>query len=125
MFDWFNSVFNENQILIQKILLSTGGAYSGSSQTFLFSMVNPHALGPTKVSIKDDLNMNAIYCHYNYGPTFGGGFDLHISGNPNTTTSSYSNLGHSYECPSGQEKTFFAGADSFSVTDYEVFGLHN
>lgn len=88
-------------------------------------MVNPHGLGPTKVPIKDQLKMNAIYCHHNYGPTFGGGFDLHISGNPNTTASSYSNLGHSYECPSGQQNTFFAGGDSFYVTDYELFGLHN
>lgn len=88
-------------------------------------MVSPHGLGPTKVPLKDQLRVNAIYCHCNYGPSFGGGHDLHISGNANTTTSSYSKLGHSYECPSGQENTFFTGAQTFSVTDYEVFGLHN
>ena len=33
------------------------------------------------------------------------------------------NLGFSYQCPPGQQNTFFTGAKNFTVTDYEVFSL--
>ena len=68
---------------------------------------------------------HAIYCHRGYGPTFGAGFDLVISSNANTNTSSYSRLGGTYERPPGQQNTFFTGSINFTVTDYEVFGLHS
>lgn len=88
-------------------------------------MVNPHGLGPTKMSRVKHPEY-AMYCKSTYGPSFGGGHDLHISGNANSNISSHSVLGFSYEGPpSGQQSTFFAGAQSFSVTDYEVFGLYN
>ena len=66
----------------------------------------------------------AIFCHSSYGPVFGGGADLHISNDENTATSSCSNLGETYECSPGQQRTFFTGSARFTVTDYEVFGLH-
>ena len=66
----------------------------------------------------------AMSCDRGYGPTFGGGEDLFISDNANTNTSSYSYLGDTYECPPGQQDTFLTGSDNFTVTDYEVFGLH-
>ena len=66
----------------------------------------------------------AIWCVGAYGPTFGGGRDLHISisNHPENPCRSY--LGHTYECPPGTHSTFFTGAVRFTVTDYEVFGLH-
>ena len=66
---------------------------------------------------------NAILCNSDYGPTFGGGCDLHITNNANTSGSSYSNLGHTYQLPTGQQSTFLTGARDFHVTDYEVFGI--
>ena len=67
---------------------------------------------------------NAISSYSSYGPTFGAGHDLHISNNANANSSSYSRLGLTYECPPGQQETFFTGSNPFTVTDYEVFGLH-
>lgn len=87
-------------------------------------MVNPHGLGPTKLPLTKNHNYG-IYSDPSYGPSFGAGHDVHISGNANSNTSSYSNLDHSYECPSGKQNTFFTGARNFSVTDYEVFGIYN
>ena len=66
----------------------------------------------------------AICCNSSDGPRFGGGTDLYISNNANTNTESYSYLGNTYQCPPGQQSTFFTGAAQFTVTDYEVFGLH-
>ena len=65
----------------------------------------------------------AIYCRDTNGPSFGRGSDLFISDLANTDNGSYSNLGHTYQLPPGQQNTFFTGSRNFTVTDYEVFGL--
>ena len=66
----------------------------------------------------------AIDCHGAHGPAFGAGCDLSISNNANINSSSYSYLGGTYELSPGQQDTFFTGSVHFTVTDYEVFGLH-
>jgi len=86
-------------------------------------MVNPHGLGPTKLPLVSEREQYAIYCESSYGPTFGRGNDLCISGNANTN--SYSYLGSSYQRPPGQKNTFFTGAKKIPVTDYEVFALRS
>ena len=63
-----------------------------------------------------------ILCNSSYGPVFGGGSDLYISNNANTSSSG-GRLGNTYQLPPGQRRTFFTGAPNFTVTDYEVFGL--
>ena len=87
-------------------------------------MVNPYGLGPTKMPLITQQQQHAIFCCRSYGPVFGGGADLAISNNANANTSSYSRLGSTYERPPGQQETFFTGNIFFTVTDYEVFGLH-
>ena len=77
------------------------------------------------MALKSERQQYAIYCHCDRGPVFGGGLDLKVSNNANTNTLSYSQfLGNTYECPPGQQDTFFTGSRNFTVTDYEVFGLH-
>jgi hypothetical protein len=68
----------------------------------------------------------AIYCPSNYGPTFGGGHDFHISDNSNTNKDSYSNLGYSYSHPdyaygSEEAKSFLTGTYNFQVSEIEVY----
>ena len=65
----------------------------------------------------------AIYCRDSNGPSFGGGIDLLISDHANTDKQTYSYLGHTYQRPSGKQKTFFTDTRNFTFTDYEVFGL--
>ena len=51
-------------------------------------------------------------------------YDLHISANANTNTSSFSDLGNAYHrCSSGEQSMFWTGSSHFTVTDYEVFAL--
>ena len=58
---------------------------------FIFSLINKENR-PFKVICSDGCQ-NAILCGPSYGPTFGRDpCDLHISDNPNTMESSYSNL---------------------------------
>ena len=93
-------------------------------QAFLFSFVNPSGLEPIKLSLITGKEEYGIKCHSSCGPVFGGGCDLLIPDNANIT-SGCSLLGDTYQCPPGQQYTFFLGDDleTFMVTDYEVFGL--
>ena len=92
---------------------------------FLFSFVNPSGLGPTKLSLITGEEGHGMLCTSSYGPVFGGGWDLWILKNPDKSPNSSSKLGHTYQCPPGQQNTFFTGAQHFTVTDYEVFGLRH
>ena len=68
-----------------------------------------------------------VYCGTGYNATWGGGHDIHLSDNCNTVNSSYSNLGHTYVCPSGmingseEAKNYLAGSYNFLVNEIEAF----
>ena len=86
-------------------------------------MVNPQGMAPSKMPLVKNQKI-AIHCMSDYGPTFGGGHDLHISNNANTSGSSYSNLGNSYhlyiKCvPVLLQTTFTVQLDlnSFNLTE--------
>ena len=70
---------------------------------------------------------HAIHSSPTWGPTFGGGHDLHISDNCHVNTISYSNLGNTYKLPTGyvhgtdQARSLLAGTRNFKVDEYEVF----
>jgi len=74
--------------------------------------------------MKPTSNSSAIYNRADYGPTFGGGHDLHLSNKCNENNSSYANFPHTYNCngiyqANQQTKTSFTGAingHSFKVT---------
>ena len=67
-------------------------------------------------------NQNGIYCNSSYGPAFGGGHDLCISGNSNANAKSYGHLGTTYVCPPNVTGTaFLAGLNNFYVHELEVF----
>ena len=66
----------------------------------------------------------AIYKESTYGPTFGYGWDIHISDNANNNSDSYTHLSH-YETPKGANTpaTILSGTRNFSPDDWEVFYL--
>ncbi len=71
------------------------GYYKADPNSFIFSLIN---MLNKPIKMKCSQN-HGIYCNSSYGPTFGGGHDLHIADKSNTNTSSYSNLGYSYSHP--------------------------
>ena len=95
-------------ILVLVFLSETGqGSYARSSQSLLFSMVNPQGKAPIKMSLPTAQQQNAIYGKSVYGPTFGGGFDFYISNNANTSGASYSNLAlHCFRIVLGHTESF-------------------
>ncbi len=62
-----------------------------------------------------------------YGPTFGGGHDLHIADNSNLNFDSYSALGYSFSFPlnytfaSTDARSFLAGSMYFQTVEVEVY----
>ena len=113
-------------IIIDLIILPSlgSGNYKRSSGSFLFSLVNPSGLVPTKMPLIAGREGYAIYCNSGYGPTFGGGHDLHIFNAPNTINNSCARLNNTYQCPTGQNtNTFLTGYQNFVVNELEVFGF--
>lgn len=88
----------------------SGGTYISSSTSFLFRLRPTMAHYPI---IK--YPQHAMYHNAGYGPSFGGGHDLHIASDAMDNTGSYTN-GHTYT--SGNELN--DGEQNFQVKDYIV-----
>jgi hypothetical protein len=92
--------------------------YKKDKNAFIFSLVN---LKKTTLKVNLENASCAIYCHPNYGPSFGD--DINISDDSN-----YSNFGKFYvheNYPLGSEKAkqFLAGSHEFFVEEIEVYQL--
>ena len=101
------------------------GSYQTAQNSFLFSLVNPSGLSPTKMPLKSGQEGCAMYCDASYGPIFGGGsyHDLCIFNLPNSSNCS-PYLNNAYRCPSGQNtNTFLTGGKTFTVSEMEVYRL--
>ena len=61
----------------------------------------------------------ATYGHYDYGPTFGAGHDLHIADNARYNSYSYSYC-HSYTSPYC-DNNIWTGGQYFSPEEVEVY----
>jgi hypothetical protein len=97
---------------------STSG-YKYDPNAFLFSLTNKDNQ-PCK--IRQINTMHSIYCASGYGPTFGGGFDLHVCNAANTTPGSYSNVGNAYQHPQpNQGQSYLAGSNHFQLSEIEVY----
>jgi len=100
---------------------SYGDAYQQDPKAFIFLLRSSNKLykKPQKWTVK--VVSTSVYHSSGYGPTFGGGFDFYLCSGCDTTNSSYSNAGNSYNCPTDQ--TLLAGSYNFMVKDYEVYQI--
>ena len=103
----------------------SGSSYTDSAHSFIFSFKNRDGLEPFMLHVKK--TDNAIYGNSGYGPTFGGGHDIHIANNAGSNTNSYNNLGHSYVQVAGYKysasdtRSLLAGSYQFQPQEVEVF----
>ena len=97
------------------------GNYVSSNEAFIFSLKCHANLPPTKMKINTN-NKSAIFDNPEYGPTFGGGHDIHIASNSNASEASYSKIGHTYHRPNDMsDPHFLNGQKHFRVSEIEVF----
>ena len=88
------------------------GCYkSDASGPFLFTLVNPHNIPPTKYSIR--LFQYAVYGHASYGPTFGAGHDIYVSTNSDKNKNNTFNFPHSYVDTTRRGQLTFTGENKF------------
>ena len=111
-------------------LVGSGSRYWYDSYAFLFSLVNKPGWAPVKLPQTGKYSSRrkySIYDNPSYGPTIGGGHDIHISNYASSNRNSYSNLGSEYSRPSGYSYgsnfaiTFLAGTNHFTPDEVETF----
>ena len=105
------------------LFLASPDRWSTTSNSFIFSLLDKEGLTPFKSMVAQP--HSAICSWSNYGPTFGGGHDIHIADNANQNTGSYTRFGYTYSPPSGvtDVSTILAGTHQFSPDEVEVFYL--
>lgn len=97
--------------------------YRRTDKAFIYSLDNKEGMAPFKSMVKHD--SQAIYMEMSHGPTFGGGFDIHIANNAGHNVHSYTRFGHSFLAPSEvkEKDTVLAGSLRFTPDEVEVFYL--
>ena len=96
------------------------GNYATDPKDFLFTLVNPHNVAPTKFNCNPK-GKNSHYNHSSYGPTFGGGHDIQVSNSFFSSGDSYISFPSSYVDTSGKGGNIFCNSGSFVCTEVEVF----
>ncbi|XP_068678620.1 uncharacterized protein [Montipora foliosa] len=108
---------------------AASGIYKRDPNSFLFSLVNPSRLRPTKLPLIPGKEGLAIYCVSGCGPIFGtntpsGYFDLCIGNNSNQANTNQTSPNNCYKCPEGQNaNSFLAGNYQFAASEVEVFAF--
>lgn len=76
---------------------------------------------PFKSMVKHD--SQAIYMDISYGPTFGGGHDIHIADSAGHNYHSYARFGQTFLAPNEvkEKHTVSAGSLRFTPDEVEVF----
>ncbi|CAF3889225.1 unnamed protein product [Rotaria sp. Silwood1] len=90
---------------------------------FIFTLTNPHNIPPTKYNIRPTKVLHAVAHSPAYGPTFGGGFDLHVCNESQSTNDNYSKFPTSYDDTTGKGELTFTGSSHFAISDIEVYRL--
>jgi len=95
--------------------------YKSAPDSFIFTLTNIHGTEPTKFPNSD--SRYSIRDYYTYGPTFGGGFDIHTN-----KEGSYADFPHSYQDILGKGKSIFTGDLNnsniyFNLKEIEVFKI--
>lgn len=100
------------------------GHWKSSNEAFLFSLKCHAGLAPVKMRLKSGENRHAMYCSSNWGLGFGND-DIYVGIDNSSLKNGYTNLGNTYELPSGVSNTFLTGkhgyCDRFQVAEVEVF----
>ena len=109
----------------------SGGGYSSSPNSFLFSLTNIFGTEPIKFPLKDNNSAYSIYNDSSYGPTFGNGYDLNIQNNfLNNNIRFY--FPYAYQDTLGKGNSIFTGNINdnnldnykyFKIKEVEVFKL--
>jgi hypothetical protein len=95
-----------------------------NKRTFLFSLKNPRDCIAIRFDVKGD-GSNVIYCSAGY-LAFGSAYDIYVCDNCNSNTSSYTDVGTTFENRTGiNGKMVLTGEYNFTVRELEVLELNS
>jgi len=98
---------------------SSDNQYPACPSAFLFTVTNPH--GDPITRFMSDGDDKAVECYSGFGPTFGWGSDLAVSGAFDGTSFTY--FPTSYIDTLGRGDTTFTGAAYFTPAEVEVWAV--
>ena len=91
-----------------------------SPSAFLFTLINPHNIPPTKLAANPSIR-NHLFSHPSTGPTFGG-HDLCVSsGHSKTGTYGLTEFPNAFIDTTGKGNLLFARSYSFEIDEVEVY----
>lgn len=93
--------------------------WNDDPSAFIFTLVNPHGIPPTKYPIKSS-GYRAIRSSLQFGPTFGE-FDICINSNSHRNCDSNIGFPHNYSDTTGKGRNTFTGSHFFQTTEIEVY----
>ncbi|CAF3707380.1 unnamed protein product [Rotaria socialis] len=102
---------------------TSDNSYKSDTTAFLFTLTNPHNIPPAKYLIDTSKTVYTVNHTSGYGPTFGGGHDIHLAHANDANNSSYTNFPYTYLDTTGKGNNTFTGARNFTTSDIEVFKL--
>lgn len=91
--------------------------HTSDADAFLFTLINPHGIAPTKLAVKKH-GKSAAICDSDFGAVVGAGSngnDLVFVTNCNVNTNSNSKLGGSYSDSTGKGGALFTGSEIFGT----------
>lgn len=95
------------------------GDYAPDNKTFIFTLLNPHNIEPTKFANSD---FYSIYDHSSQGPIFGRGHDIHVFDNCNSCCCSCY-FPHSFSDTTGIGQNIFVNSSQFLVAEIEIYSV--
>ena len=103
---------------------TSSNSYKSAPDCFIFTLTNIHGTEPTK--FPNSNTSYSIYVHSNYGPTFGGGYDIYTL--YSSSNSSGSSFPHSYQDILGKGRSIFTGDlnnnnGNINLKEIEVFKI--
>ena len=96
--------------------------FANDHRAFLFTLINPHAIPPTRYLIMSGQEQYAILNYKQYGPTFGGGFDINMPSKSNKTNGAIG-FPHTYTDTTEKGSSTFTGSYLFLTSEIEVYKL--
>jgi hypothetical protein len=108
---------------------SNNGFYYADPSAYIFSLVNKMNYPSLAHNIRKPIDYSVVVSP-TYGPTFGGGHDLHVADQSNSNMNSYTGFGNTYALDNLTlfnswndpiKTTFLAGAYNFQTVEIEVY----
>ncbi len=106
---------------------SSNGYTMRDTTAFLFTLTNPHGMPATRYPILEKEVDNAIVCHPNFGPIFGGRpyHGIIIYSDSHQNAHSNTNFPSSFGDVTGKGNTTFTGHQYFQAKEIEVYFVYS